>query len=134
MSKPLLKHHQPGRPAKAFTLLKQHADGTVDFGLEDGTVVVERCPVGPQSDSSRSYAVFIEDDEEVDPVAEAKKTAKSLRTKATKLAKAAVEAAKAYEAAKGTAKEDELAMAAGEAEIAARQANAEADAAEAALK
>lgn len=134
MSKSLLKHHQHGRQPKTFTLLKQHADGTVDFGLEDGTVVVERCPVGPQADPSRSYVVLIEEDEEADPNAEARKVAKSLRSKATKFAKAAVEARKAADAVQGRPSEADFAKVAEEAEAAARDADSAADAAEAVLK
>ena len=37
-------YHQAGLPAKKLDVLRTHADGTVDLGL-DGVLLVSACPV-----------------------------------------------------------------------------------------
>lgn len=123
-AKKFVKHHQPGRPVNTFVLIKEHKDKTCDFGFEDGAVVVERCPIGPQSDPSRSYAEITDEDDD-DANADAVKVAKALRTKANKLT---------AEAGKGKPEAAALAQAAEEAAAAAKQADEDADAAEAGAK
>ena len=41
-------YHAPFAQPKAFLLLKEHKDGTVDIGQADGTVVVRGCKVTEQ--------------------------------------------------------------------------------------
>ena len=38
-------YHSPNAKSKAFLVLKEHKDGTVDIGNPDGTVVVRACQI-----------------------------------------------------------------------------------------
>jgi hypothetical protein len=139
MAKQFVLHHQPGRAAaNRFVLLKKHANNTADFGLEDGTVVVEGCPIGLQEDVQRSYCLIVDESaaKAAKPSkAELKKIAVELRQKANAAKEAFDKAAEAAEQAGPDAENSEaLALAAIEAEDAYKEADAEADKAEAALK
>ena len=117
-------YHQHGQAPKPFKVIRKHKDdGTIDIGLEDGTVKVERCQV---TKDPRPGAAT------VPTVSESPETmVRALRAKAVKLATAAEKAATA-----AAAKPDDqaLAKAAADAKAAAEQADAEATAAEQALK
>ena len=126
--KKYVEHHQPGRSKpNIFVLIKKNPTGTVDFGLEDGTVVVEGCPVGKQSDPAKSYAVITDKDDSAEELAE---EAKKLRGLAAKAAKSARDAINVADAAKGKPDEAALREAADKASADAAQADAEATAAE----
>lgn len=138
MAKQFVLHHQPGRPAaNRFVLIKKHANNTADFGLEDGTIVVEGCPIGLQKDVHRSYCLIVDETaaKAAKPSkAELKKIAADLRSKATEARKAADEANAAAEAGKDGDDAESLIQAALEAEEAASAAEKAAAEAEAALK
>lgn len=138
MAKQFVLHHQPGRPAaNRFVLLKKHANNTADFGLEDGTVVVEGCPIGLQKDTHRSYCLIVDESaaKAAKPSkAELKKSAADLRAKANDARKTADEANAAAEAGKDSDEAEALIQTALEAEEAAKAADAAADEAEAVLK
>lgn len=127
-------HHQHGRDPNRFVLLKINGNKTADLGLEDGTLKIAGCPIGPQADKHRSYCTVEAEAIKPPTKAELKKLAVDLRAKANEAATAAKAAMEAADAGKDTEQAEALikaAFAAGEeATLAAR----EADAAEAALK
>ena len=49
-------YHAPFAQPKAFLVLKEHKDGTVDIGLADGTVVVRGCQVKDQPEHGHATA------------------------------------------------------------------------------
>lgn len=132
MAKQIVHHHQPGREPKPFVLIKKHANNTADFGLEDGTVIVSGCPIGPVKDQPhRSYCVIAPPEK---TKTELKKIAKDLRDQANALKKALDEANAAAEVGKAAENAEALAAAALEAEEAYYAADKAADEAEAAAK
>lgn len=134
-SKASALHHQYNREPNRLVVLKKHAK-TADLGLEDGTLIVSGCPIGPQTDPHRSYCVIEADAPAGKPPtkAELTKAAKELRAKADAAAVAAKAASDAAEAGKESEQADDLIKAAIAAGDEAAQAALEADAAEAALK
>lgn len=134
MAKPTALHHQHGRDPNRLVVLKKNGSKTTDLGLEDGTLIVSGCPIGPQSDKHRSYCVLEEDAAKPLTKAELKKQAADLRIKANEAAAAAQAAMDAADAGKDTDQAESLIAAAVKAGEEASQALAGADAAEAALK
>lgn len=134
MAKPTALHHQHGRDPIRLTVLKKNVNKTADLGLEDGTLIVSGCPIGPQSDKHRSYCILEEDAAKPPTKAELKKVAVDLRSKSDAAAVAARAAMEAAEAGKDTDQAEALIAAAVKAGEEASQALADADAAEAALK
>lgn len=120
-------YHQPGGSIQ-LDVIGKPKDGKADLG-RDKVVLVGGVVI---SDTGTHGTCQLQDD--VDPKAEQKAAAIALRKKATALAKTAVDARKAADAAKGKPNEAELVKAAEDAEASAKQADTDADAAEAALK
>ena len=139
MAKQHALHHQHGREPNRLVLHKKHANNTADIGLEDGTVLVHGCPIGPVKDQPhRSYCIIVDDKtaQAAKPSkAELKKLATELRQTANAAKEAFDKAAEAAELAGPDAENAEaLALAALEAEEAYKAADKAADEAEAALK
>jgi len=134
MAKATALHHQHGRDPNRLVVLKKNGSKTADLGLEDGTLIVSGCPIGPQSDKHRSYCILEEDAAKPPTKAELKKLAADLRAKADAAAVAARAAMEAADAGKDTDQAEALIKAAFAAGEEATLALREADAAEAALK
>ncbi len=134
MAKATALHHQHGRDPNRLVVLKKNGNKTADLGLEDGTLIVSGCPIGPQSDKHRSYCILEEDAAKPPTKAELKKLAADLRAKADAAAVAARAAMEAADAGKDTDQAEALIKAAFAAGEEATLALREADAAEAALK
>lgn len=139
MAKTFVLHHQHGRQPNRLVLHKKHTNNTADIGLEDGTVLVHGCPIGPVKDQPhRSYCTLVDEKtaQGAKPSkAELKKIATELRQQANAAKEAFDKAAEAANEAGPDAENSEaLALAAIEAEEAYKAADRAADEADAALK
>lgn len=135
-------YHQPGKAPLELHVVKDHKNGTLDLGRDaSGPAIITDCPVSKDGApgtctliEADAKAAKAETDAKAKAEAEAKAKAEALRVKATELAAAAIDARKTADDAKGQPGVAALREAAEAAEAAAKQADTEADAAEAALK